>query len=335
MNFTKMIIIAVGAIILSVMSCQNVFAQGRDVDGYTDEDGYTVIYHEDENGAPWASLYNPEGDLVLMIEVTDEGNPNPDDGSGGGAPSADSIKDAIERHYKGRLTKGVQHNNPFTTGQNHRGKGLAPRWNPSDTIREAEAGGGSGGSGPASNSGSTSEWIKSLAKAGQNGDNDDENEGGDNSEKPGLGTTGSIKPEHINPVPTLLGATTAKPMKISDSDFATQLPVKGFNMNRIGLAKDQIEAGQTSAQIPRNNNLNPGNNISALTATQPRFTEKEKMRVNGAAQAKTITSSVNTLKISTQPQLKSLAAETKGSANTMKAQIAPVLHTGGQKITVK
>ena len=88
---------------------------------------------------------------MRIFYIGSDGNPNPDDGSGGGSPSADAIKDVIERNYKGRLTKGVQHNNPFTTGQDHKGKGLAPRWNPSDDIREAETGGGSGGSGPVVN----------------------------------------------------------------------------------------------------------------------------------------------------------------------------------------
>lgn len=154
----------------------------------------------DTNGEIW---YTEDGYLWLLdddlnvIEGWEIGNQNPDEGSGGGAPTSDDIKDYIERHHKTKLSKGERLNNPLNIDRSARGKGLDPIWIPSESAREVEGGVGSGG--PGTNSGNVSDWVKGNAKKGSSNEGEDESDSGSDSERPGLGTTGSLRPEVINP----------------------------------------------------------------------------------------------------------------------------------------
>jgi len=183
-----------------ITSQQNVYA--NNVSEAINEEGDIEEIKEFDDGSLWLSIFDGKtGDLVFFGEI---GNPNPDGDSGGNKPTPDSIKEMVKRYYKGKLSKGVQQNNPFATKQSSKGKGLAPRWNPSGEAKEYEGSGG--GSGPGTNSGGSSELIKSMARKGKGGEDDEGNNSGNSGDKPGLGTTGSIQPERINPIPSLSGA---------------------------------------------------------------------------------------------------------------------------------
>ncbi len=161
-----------------------------------DPDGTVRVWEMYDDGSKWIWTYYPDGRIV----GSESDSSDPDSGTSGSRPTADDIKDLARRAYQGKLSKGVQTNNPFALKQSARGKGLAPRWNPPG--RHFSGIDGTGGSGPGSNGGGTSEWFKSMAKKG--GSDDDTNESGKGpGKRPELGTNGSVRPERVNPVPFL------------------------------------------------------------------------------------------------------------------------------------
>lgn len=169
-----------------------------------DDDGtvYSIESHDD--GSLWIWAYSPDG-TIYGNELT---NSDPDGGNGGTRPTGDDIKDLARRHYQGKLSKGVQTNNPFAIKQSAQGNGLAPRWNPPGQVLNG-GDSGAGGSGPGSNGGGTSEWLKSMARKGGQNDDDGDSGNGSKADRPGLGTNGSIQPQRINPVPILNHSLTA------------------------------------------------------------------------------------------------------------------------------
>ena len=165
---------------------------------------------DDESGDVFELWDNEDGTFTVIVHCEDgtgtvfefgqRGNPSPDDPDGStGAPN---LKDWIRKYHKGVYGKGVQTNNPLTLKRSGQGKGLAPRWNPPETIRDA---GGTGGG--TDGTPRDAAWIKDQARRGTGGENDDEDDQGPggNNDRPGLGETGSIQPERINPSPTLKG----------------------------------------------------------------------------------------------------------------------------------
>ncbi|MBE0582693.1 MAG: hypothetical protein IH612_02905 [Desulfofustis sp.] len=161
-----------------------------------EEDGTVYVWETYDDNSRWVWAYYKDGRIV----GGEFDSADPDSGTSGSRPTADDIKDLARRAYQGKLSKGVQTNNPFVIKQSARGKGLAPRWNPPG--RQFNGIDGTGGSGPGSNGGGTSEWFKSMAKKG--GSDDDTNESGKGpGKRPELGTNGSVRPERVNPVPFL------------------------------------------------------------------------------------------------------------------------------------
>ncbi|MBU1565522.1 MAG: hypothetical protein KJ630_07825 [Proteobacteria bacterium] len=308
------------------------------------EDGDVEIIEYLDDDSVWLWIYGKDGSLVGY----ELGNPNPDDGSGGGAPTSESIKDLIKRHYHGELSKGVQTNNPFVIKQSSQGKGLAPRWNPSDSAKEYDNGGGSGGSGPGANSGSLSEWVKSNAKRGSNGDNDDDNDSDNKNDRPELGTTGSIQPERINPIPFNSTAVTTRSLDSADMSSGFPLPTKGFNMARVGSAVDTIKTTPQqkhthntmnmvpAADTPAIKNIQSAAEPISLSGNPPLQTAKfenglqsqTKLEIGGSMQ-KIAESAPHATKVHATPiQNKPVTVEMKTPVNTVE-------HTSGLKTTLK
>ncbi len=181
--------------ILVASSIQPSFAATKIGELLDEESGTVYELYDNEDGTFTVWQFDPDGTNSIW-EFGGEGNPNPADGSGSGAPTPESIEEYIRKHHKGKLSKGVQTNNPLTLKRSSQGKGLDPRWNPAANAKEGVESSG----GPSSNSGSTAEWLKNKAKRGSNSEQDDDNTG-TNSERPDIGTTGSIRPEVVNPVP--------------------------------------------------------------------------------------------------------------------------------------
>ncbi len=179
------------------------------IGGTTDECAAEVNLHSwDENGTHWIFTIYDDGSMYEWAYYADgriEGDEigrddGSDSGSSGSRTTADDIKDLARRSYHGKLSKGVQTNNPFAIKQSGSGKGLAPRWNPPG--RHSSGVDGTTGSGPGSNGGGTGEWFKAMAKKG-NSDDGDNDSGKGPGKRPELGTNGSIRPERVNPVPNL------------------------------------------------------------------------------------------------------------------------------------
>jgi hypothetical protein len=165
-----------------------------------DESGDVFELWDNEDGTFTVIVHRADG-TGSVFEIGQRGNPSPDDPDG--SVAAPDLKDWIRKHYKGKLEKGVQTNNPLSLKRSGQGKGLAPRWNPPDTVRD---GGGTGGTdGTPKDAG----WIKDQARRGSGGEEDDENDQGPtgNKERPGIGETGSVQPERVNPVPFLKSPT--------------------------------------------------------------------------------------------------------------------------------
>jgi len=154
---------------------------------WDNEDGtFTVIVHrEDGTGS--------------VFEIGQRGNPSPDDPDG--SVAAPDLEDWIRKHYKGKLEKGVQTDNPLSLKRSGQGKGLAPRWNPPEAIRDA------GGTGGTDGTPKDAGWIKDQARRGTGGEDEDDQGSSGKNERPGIGETGSVQPERVNPVPFLKAPT--------------------------------------------------------------------------------------------------------------------------------
>ena len=182
--------------IIMLFSIQPSFGATKIGELLDDESGTVYELYDNEDGTFTVWQINPDGTNSVW-EFGGEGNPNPSDGSGSGAPTPESIEEYIRKHHKGKLSKGAWTNNPLKLKSSGQGKGLDPRWNPASNAKEG-ADGSSGG--PGSNSGNVTEGLKQKAKQGRSGENDDDDNSGTNSDRPDIGTTGSIKPEIVNPV---------------------------------------------------------------------------------------------------------------------------------------
>lgn len=175
----------------------NAFAESTKIGELLDDDSGDVfeLFQEDD-GSFLVWVHHKDG-TFSYFNIGTESNPDPDDPHGvGGKPD---IKELARRYYKGELDKGVQTNNPFALKQSGQGKGLAPIWNPPDTVRDAGGAGGGTGGEPRD-----AAWIKDQARRGTGGEDDDDKEGtGSKKDRPGIGETGSVQPERVNPVPIL------------------------------------------------------------------------------------------------------------------------------------
>ncbi len=232
----KLISVILLMLFFVITSQQNGYA--KSVSEAINEEGDIEEIAEFDDGSLWLSIFDGKtGDLIFFGEI---GNPNPDGDSGGSKPTPDSIKEMVKRYYKGKLSKGVQLNNPFATKQSSRGKGLAPRWNPSGEAKEYEGSGG--GSGPGTNSGGSGEWVKSMARKGASGEDDEGNNSGNSGDKPELGTTGSIQPERINPIPTLSGASHERKSLNNSKNRLTQNRARNKMKQRMTAHKIHLQA---------------------------------------------------------------------------------------------
>lgn len=158
-------------------------------------DGFWYVESYDD-GSQYLWLLDKD---LNPIEGWEMGNPSPDEGDGSGAPTPEEIKDYIERHHKTRLSKGEQLNNPLNLKRSAAGEGRDPIWIPSESATDVE-GGPSGG--PGADSGDVAGWVKGQARRGSDGDDEDSDDSSI-GERPELGSTGSVKPEIINPPPFL------------------------------------------------------------------------------------------------------------------------------------
>ena len=161
-----------------------------------DESGDVFELWDNEDGTFTVIVHRADG-TGSVFEIGKRGNPGPDDPDG--SVAAPDLEDWIRKHYKGTLGKGVQTNNPLSLKRSGQGKGLAPRWNPPETVRDA------GGSGGTDGTPKDAGWIKDQARRGTGGEDDDEDDQGSSGleERPGIGETGSVQPERVNPVPSL------------------------------------------------------------------------------------------------------------------------------------
>jgi hypothetical protein len=161
-----------------------------------DESGDVFELWDNEDGTFTVIVHRADG-TGSVFEIGKRGNPGPDDPDG--SVAAPDLEDWIRKHYKGTLGKGVRTNNPLSLKRSGQGKGLAPRWNPPETVRDA------GGTGGTDGTPKDAGWIKDQARRGTGGEDDDEDDQGSSGleERPGIGETGSVQPERVNPVPFL------------------------------------------------------------------------------------------------------------------------------------
>lgn len=162
-----------------------------------DESGDVFELWDNEDGTFTVIVHRADG-TGSIFEIGKRGNPSPDDPDGSvGTPD---LEDWIRKYYKGTLGKGVQTNNPLSLKRSGQGKGLDPRWNPPETVRDAGGAGGGTDGAP-----KDAAWIKDQARRGSGGEEDDEGDqgSGPKNDRPGIGETGSVQPERVNPVPFL------------------------------------------------------------------------------------------------------------------------------------
>ena len=192
-RFGKLLVIA--SILLLLLASLS-FAATKVGELLDDESGDVFELWDNEDGTFTVIVHRVDG-TGSVFEIGKRGNPSPDDPDGSvGTPD---LEDWIRKYYKGTLGKGVQTNNPLSLKRSGQGKGLAPRWNPPDTIRDA------GGTGGTDGTPKDAAWIKDQTRRGSSGEKDDEGEQGSSNknDRPGIGETGSVQPERVNPVPFL------------------------------------------------------------------------------------------------------------------------------------
>ena len=205
-------LLAVGVFL--VFTTVPAFANVVKIGEYYNAEDDTVMEAFKYDGGYYFFIHYPDG-AIVGYDVPDEGNPDPDDPNGiGGKPD---IEELAKRFHRGTLGKPVRLNNPFSIRQSARGKGRDPRWNPPETVRDPDGSGGGSGTAPRD-----AEWIKDQARRGTGGDDDDDQgEQGGNNDRPGIGETGSVQPERVNPVPFLRGRSDVESVE------GWQPPVEG------------------------------------------------------------------------------------------------------------
>ncbi len=289
---------------------------------YWDADTHeTYVLEKDEYGNLYLWEVSAKNTWHSVMYVSAEGNPNPADGSGGGAPSAESLKDFIRKHHKGKLSKGVQENNPYSLKQSGQGKGLTPIWNPSEQANDVD-GGGSGSGGPGTNSGNTAEWVKSMAKKGSGSDDEESSNNNSDNDRSEIGTTGSIHPERVFPVP-YLSETSVQTKSLETGEMA--LPTKGFNMSRVSAAVHEMP--NTSGIKPSTPMVTEKPNIKSKTSVSSvaKIQKGDKQRNTSGNQGQKIHKSsaapiASNSTVTTDRQKFSTVKETKKTIHTASSQ---------------